>query len=246
MEYVIKLDNFEGPLDLLIYLIERAKMDIINIPIASIADQYINYINSMDVMDMELASEFLLMASTLLKIKSESLLPNEPEVNTQLSIDEADSKEILKQKLIQYKKYKSYAEMLVNRYKSRKVFYRNKSIFPNDFIVSKERLKKIPVSKLKNIYDKIINKHTTSTAQKRITLNHIRNIKPLKIEEKMEYLRKIISIKQTITFFYLVSLSNEKGEVIAYFLAVLELLKLNQLYAIQEKIFGDIILRQAV
>lgn len=245
MEYVVKLENFEGPLDLLIYLIEKAKVDIVDISITSIADQYIDYISTMESIDMDLASEFLLMASTLLKLKSESLLPNDNN-NIQLSIDEVDSKETLRQKLIEYKKYKSYAQALVNKYKSRKIFYRNKTIFSDDFAVSKVRLKKIPVEKLKNVYAKVIKKNNISARQKQFTLDHIKNIKPLNVEEKIEYLKRIISIKKTITFFYLVSLSNEKSEIIAYFLAILEMLRLNQLCAIQEKIFGDIILRGVI
>ncbi|HNU80906.1 MAG TPA: segregation/condensation protein A, partial [Bacillota bacterium] len=100
----VKLEAFEGPLDLLLHLIEKAEVDIYDIPIAEITDQYLHYINMMEIHDLEVSSEFIVMAATLLEIKSKMLLPK-PKKEENIT-DEADPREELVLKLIEYKKYK--------------------------------------------------------------------------------------------------------------------------------------------
>ena len=107
----IKLDMFEGPLDLLLHLIKKAEVDIYDIPIAEIAEQYIAYLKAMEELDLEVASEFLVMAATLLEIKSKMLLPKVRNVEDETSADE-DPREELIRKLVEYKKYKEFAEQL--------------------------------------------------------------------------------------------------------------------------------------
>ena len=105
-KYSIKIDNFEGPLDLLIYLIEKNKMDIYDIHLAEITDQYIEYLNAMEKLNLEIASEFLVMASSLLYLKSKRLLPKEEEDTEELTEEE------LIRRIIEYKKYKEISGKL--------------------------------------------------------------------------------------------------------------------------------------
>ena len=109
-KYAIKIDNFEGPLDLLCHLIDKNKMDIYDIKISEIADQYIEYINAMEEENLEITSEFLIMASTLLFIKSKGLLPSEVESEEELT------EEQLIERIIEYKKYKEITKKLKENY----------------------------------------------------------------------------------------------------------------------------------
>ena len=109
-KYEIKIENFEGPLDLLCHLIEKNKLDIFEIKISDITDQYIEYINQMEQMNLEVTSEFLIMASTLLYLKSKTLLPKETEEEEDLTEEE------LLQRIIDYKKYKEISKKLKELY----------------------------------------------------------------------------------------------------------------------------------
>ncbi|MDI3312171.1 MAG: segregation/condensation protein A, partial [Thermoanaerobacterium sp.] len=110
--YNIKIDFFEGPFDLLFHLIEKNEIDIKDIPIASVFDQYMEYLKAMQEMDLDITTEFILMAATLLEIKSSMLLPKPHIEGQQMTIDDTDPREELVEKLIEYKKYKSVANIL--------------------------------------------------------------------------------------------------------------------------------------
>jgi segregation and condensation protein A len=110
MSINIKLDVFEGPLDLLLHLIKKAEVDIYNIPIAEITEQYLEYLKAMEELDLEIASEFIVMAATLLEIKSKMLLPK-PKINEEEAADQ-DPRIELVEKLVEYKKFKEFANFL--------------------------------------------------------------------------------------------------------------------------------------
>ncbi|HWI55555.1 MAG TPA: segregation/condensation protein A, partial [Desulfobacteria bacterium] len=112
MAYQIKLQVFEGPFDLLFHLIEKNEVDIYDIPIAKITEQYVEYIKNMQMLDLEVASEFLVMASTLLSIKARMLLPKPPKEDPELDEEDADPRDLLVEKLLEYKKFKVMAEFL--------------------------------------------------------------------------------------------------------------------------------------
>ena len=109
-KYLIKIDNFEGPLDLLCHLIDKNKMEIDKVNLSEISDQYIEYINKMEKLNLEVTSEFLIMASTLIYIKSKSLLPKANEDEEEISEEE------LLRSIIEYKKYKEISKTLKNMY----------------------------------------------------------------------------------------------------------------------------------
>ena len=137
-KYAIKIDNFEGPLDLLCHLIDKNKMDIYDIKISEIADQYIEYINAMEEANLEVTSEFIIMASTLLFIKSKGLLPNQVENEEELT------EEQLIERIIEYKKYKEISKTLKEMYKNNAVrFFKNAEV-----ILESEFLTLVWISKL--------------------------------------------------------------------------------------------------
>ncbi len=131
MEYKIVLESFEGPMDLLLHLIDEAEIDIYDIPINEITEQYIDYITKMEEMDLEVTSEFLVMASTLLEIKSKMLLPQvDKNDGEQLEMEEADPRLELVKRLVEYKKFK-YASRELRNYEEiqKKVFLQAKGRF---------------------------------------------------------------------------------------------------------------------
>ena len=132
-KYAIKIENFEGPLDLLCYLIEKNKMNIYDIKISDIADQYIHYINEMEDMNLEITSEFLVMASTLLYMKSKSLLPTEVEDEKELTEEE------LLNRIIEYKKYKEASKKLRENYE---IFSKRYVKLPEEITLPKQKLER--------------------------------------------------------------------------------------------------------
>ena len=136
-KYAIKIENFEGPLDLLCHLIDKNKMNINDIKLSEITDQYIEYINKMEEMNLEVTSEFLVMASTLIYLKSKSLLPSDNEESEEISEEE------LLRRIIEYKKYKEITKTLKSMYEENSVrFYKT----PDEI--------KLPKQKLERDYDK--------------------------------------------------------------------------------------------
>lgn len=122
MEYCIKINEFEGPLDLLLHLVKESNIDIYDININEITTQYLNYIHKMEELNIDVASEYLVMAATLMEIKSKSLLPSQKEEETE-NIEEEESRETLIQKLIDYQKYKEITKDFKNLEASRKEIY---------------------------------------------------------------------------------------------------------------------------
>ena len=132
-KYAIKIENFEGPLDLLCHLIDKNKMNINDIKLSEITDQYIEYINKMEEMNLEVTSEFLVMASTLIYLKSKSLLPSDNEESEEISEEE------LLRRIIEYKKYKEITKTLKSMYEENSVrFYKT----PDEIKLPKQRLER--------------------------------------------------------------------------------------------------------
>ena len=230
----IKLQNFEGPFDLLFYLIEKNQIDIYDIPILEITEQYLDYLNAMQELDLDIASEFLVMAATLLHIKSRMLLPKRESLSEE-EAESADPREELIIKLLEYKKYKEIAVELKNMeaFQSR-IIKRN----PEDLSFLKKEefsITNLTLDDLMSTYLNIIN------AEKRVEPIHIvkRDLIPIsrKIKDVFKY---ICSCSSIIKFSSLLKNIRSKAEKIVTFLAVLELIKMNKISAEQESIFGEI------
>lgn len=237
-KYNIKIENFEGPLDLLCHLIDKNKMDIYDIKISEIADQYIEYINAMEEANLEITSEFLVMASTLLYIKSKGLLPNQVENEEELT------EEQLIERIIEYKKYKEITKKLKEGYEEfSKRFFK----FAEVIELPKQKLEvEYEKDVLPQIYSQIIQRN-----EEKINVN-AKNIEKIAITETYsvgskvkEMFRELIK-KPKFVFNKLYSLSKcNKQEVVTAFTGLLELSRRNKVVTVQEELFGDITVEKA-
>lgn len=232
-KYAIKIENFEGPLDLLCHLIDKNKMNINDIKLSEITDQYIEYINKMEEMNLEITSEFLVMASTLIYLKSKSLLPSEDEEEEEISEEE------LLRRIIEYKKYKEITKTLRKMYDNNAVrFYK----LPDAI--------ELPKQKLEREYDKFV---IVSAYENIVKVNNDKvnenanNIEKIAITDKYTVASKVKDmLKELIkrpkfVFNALFALNKcEKEEVVTAFSGLLELSRRNKVITNQEKLFGDI------
>lgn len=233
----IKIDIFEGPLDLLLQLIKASEIDIYNIPIAEITDQYIEYIRSMEELDLEVASEFLVMAATLLEIKSKMLLPKKQLISGE-EISEIDPRQELVDKLMEYKRYKEFATMLKEIENKNMVFFKNPEII-DDIEDSEYFFNNISIENLMVAFKRVVDIHE----RKRNTRGEIPrdiNYDEFKIEDKMDEILQLINKKNQIKFEVFFQSARSGMEIIVTFLALLELIRLKKIKVIQINNFGDI------
>lgn len=236
-KYALKLNNFEGPLDLLVHLIDKNKLDIYDIKITDIADQYIDYINQMERMNLDVASEFLVIASTLVYLKSKELLPKEVDDEAELTEEE------LIARIIEYKKYKEISKKLREFYnENSKRFYK----LPDQIELPKQKLEKVyKKEELSKRYERLL-----EASKNRINLN-AKNIEKIAIIEKFtvaskvkDMLRALIKNKSFV-FNKLFSLKEKsKPEVVTAFSGLLELSRRSKVSTEQEEIFGDILVKK--
>lgn len=238
MSINIKIENFEGPFDLLLHLIKKNEMDIYNVKLSYITNQYMEYLNSMKELDLEITSEFIVISATLLEIKSKELLPKNEEKETE---EVEISKEELLSKLIEYKKFKGVAEFLKEKEnKSEGVVYSKKpEIIEDDKSVDlKELLKKTSLIALYELYNKLLllyyNKKNDNSIPKQISIDKFR------IEDKMEHLEMYFKHRSKSTFSQIIYNCESKIEVIVTFLAMLELIRLKKVKVLQEHNFTEI------
>ncbi len=222
----VALPLFEGPLDLLLHLIKQNKIDIYDIPIALITKQYLEYIEFMKELDIEIASEFLLMAATLIYIKSKMLLPKQE--NEQ---EEEDPRQELVEQLVEYEKFKNCTNYFKERYQ----------FWSNAFSRKVEDSEEVLLSEL-NIFDLL-------TALKKILERPEPKIyitqEVVKVEDKINYILDFLKLKKSAKFYELFGEYNRKNriEIIVTFLALLELLRLKLVKAHQEQTFGEIYIK---
>ena len=232
-KYAIKIDNFEGPLDLLCHLIDRNKMNIYDIKISEIADQYIEYINQMEENNLEVTSEFLVMASTLLFIKSKGLLPNQVEAEEELT------EEQLIQRIIEYKKYKEITSKLRANYDEfSKRFFKIAEVIE----LPKQKLE-VEYSKeiLPDLYKKLIERNNEKINQNAKNIEKIAIVETYTVASKVKEMFKELVRKPKFVFNKLYSLSKcNKQEVVTAFTGLLELSRRNKVTTVQETLFGDI------
>ena len=237
----VKLDAFEGPLDLLLHLIEKNKVDIYDIPIAMITDQYIEYIQEMKDDLMDVMSDFLVMAATLLKIKSAMLLPNEDEENEEVE----DPRLELTQRLIEYKMYKyaSY-ELKDLRTEASKQLYRRESL-PDEVAQFKEEIDPKDVigdttlELLNKLFNDLIKRNANKVDPIRSNFGRITK-EEVNFTEKVRKIREYGIAHRKCSFKRLIDNKSSKVEIIVTFLGILELIKMGRVLIVQENIFDDI------
>jgi len=238
MAIKVKLQAFEGPLDLLLHLIDKAEVDIYDIPIAEITDQYLDYINLMESQDLEVASEFLVMAATLLEIKSKMLLPKPKKEDT--GEDGADPREELVQKLIEYKKYKEISLELKDKLSVyEKVFYKPPEPIEY-YIPDAASISNVSLDLLLISFKNILLKHES---RKRGNIREIYR-EVVTIDDKIRLIGKLLTIKPSFYFDDLFMNTCNKYEIIVTFLALLELIKRKSIMIEQERNFARILIKR--
>ncbi|MBC8632393.1 segregation/condensation protein A [[Eubacterium] tenue] len=237
MKYSVQLKVYEGPLDLLYDLITKHKIDIKDISIIEITKQYLAYLDMLEEFDLEIASEFITMASKLLQIKSKYLLYKQRNDE-----EEEDPRLELMEKLVEYKKFKNATEDLKNNVTYiEDVFYRKKE---EVIIEEKLDLESISLDAIVKILPHILSvKKDELEEVKDDKLNKIVRTRIISVEEKMHYVRNIIKEKEDIRFTSLIT-DYEKDEIIVTFLSVLELIKSNEVIVVQDLFFDDILIKR--
>lgn len=237
MKYNVQLKVYEGPLDLLYDMISKQKIDIKDISIIDITKQYINYITALEKMDLEIASEFITMASKLLEIKSRYLLYKQKDNN-----EVEDPRLELMEKLEEYKKFKLASQDLKDNITYvDDLYYRKKEEIIIDDTMD---LDDISIDAIKNILPYILKvKSEDNKPHKDEKLDKIVRGRIVPVEEKIAYIREIISRDNEVSFIKVIE-NVDKDEVIAIFLSVLELIKSREIVVYQDLFFDDILIKK--
>lgn len=232
-KYNLKLENFEGPLDLLCHLIDKNKMDIYDINLSEITDQYIEYINNMEEMNLELTSEFLVMASTLLYIKSKNLLPNQVEDEKELTEEE------LLHRIIEYKKYKEITARFREMYtKGGMTFFK----VPEQIELPKQKLEvEYNKEKISDAYAEILEKSASRLNQNAKNIEKIAITETYTVGEKVKDMFRALLHHKKFVFNNLFSNKKcSKPEIVTAFTGLLELSRRSKVLTSQEELFGNI------
>ena len=235
-KYPIKIDNFEGPIDLLLYLIEKNKMDIYEINLTEITEQYMEYLNEMQELNLEIASEFLVMASTLLYLKSKNLLPKQEE-------EEEITEEELIRRIVEYKKFKEISKTFKENYEmySKRIFKGPENIqLPKKTLEEKYDANLIP-----EIYKNIVERTSVRLNQNAKNIEKIALVDNYTVASKVKEMFKILIKNKKFVFNKVFSLSKKnKQEVVTAFTGLLELSRRNKVKTEQDELFGDILVEK--
>ena len=248
MAIPVKLPVYEGPLDLLMHLIEKNKIDIYDIPIAGITDQYLQYVHQMDHEDMDVTSEFLVMAATLLDIKSRMLLPREKDEET--GEEEADPREELVRRLLEYKMYKYLSGELAAYRDQAGVRYFREQDLPKEVrsyqppIDYSELLKDTDLKRLETVFGEVLRRKKSRRDPIRSGFGKIKR-EEVNIDTKTLYIRAYLQAHPHTDFRALLESQESKEEVIVTFLILLELMKVQQVQIVQDSICGKILIEAA-
>ncbi len=233
------IDVFEGPMDLLLHLIEKAEIDIYDIPINLIAEQFLDYLRQMEELNLDITSDFLVMASTLLEIKSKMLLPKDKAPEDESFVEEEDPRMELVSRLVEYKKYKDAAEELrLMETIQQKVFYKPKEDL-SDFQDEQLEIDGLKID--------LLVKSLTNIIKSRNKENGVLFIQEIQREEYtlekcISIIKQRISVENNIRFSELIEKDSTKSEIINYFLSILELIRMMDIEVVQEEDFSDLII----
>ena len=232
-KYAIKINNFEGPIDLLCHLIDKNKMDIYEINLSEITDQYIEYLKQQENQNLEIESEFLVMASTLLYIKSKKLLPKQ-----EIEEEEITEEELIR-RIIEYKKFKDISKIFKENYMkySKRYFKEQENIdLPQRKLEKQYEQQVIP-----KLYKELIEKNSEKLNKNAKNIEKIAITDNYTVASKVKQMYKILIKQRKFIFNKLFSIKkHEKQEVVTAFSGLLELSRRNKIYTNQDEIFGDI------
>lgn len=243
MAIPVKLQIFEGPLDLLLHLIEKNKVDIYDIPIVEITAQYLDYIKAMETEDMNVMSEFLVMAATLLEIKCRMLLPREVDEEG----EEIDPRAELVQKLLEYKMYKYMSYELKDRQvDAARTLFREKNL-PKEVadyrppVDMKALLGDADLAKLQSLFKMVMKRQEDKIDPVRSSFGNIEKDE-VDMDAKTTYVEGFIRLHKTFSFRQLLEKQKSKMEIIVTFLVILEMMKMGKISIVQENTFDDIMI----
>jgi segregation and condensation protein A len=242
VSYSIKLDSFEGPLDLLLHLIDKAEVDIYDIPVAEITEQYLATIDTMQQLQLDVASEFVVMAATLLSIKSKMLLPKKEEQVFQplfdMDVEEVDPREELVQRLLEYKRYKLLAEQLREMEVGRNQVFTRPAEDLTPYVREEEQtIKDVTVYDLITALEKLVTRIKEKEPLAKVSRDEV------SIKDRMQEIRQLLKVGGgMIRFFQLFSANASRTEIVTTFLALLELMKAKHITCIQNQLFQDIMI----
>jgi segregation and condensation protein A len=234
--YEVRLETFEGPLDLLLHLIREHEIDIYDIPIAQITAQYLEYISFMESLDLSLAGEFLEMAATLIRIKVQMLLPKEVEEGE----EEEDPREQLVRKLVEYKQFKEAAKELGSKEQERRDYFprgvdpRSYAEFEEEEVGIEEFLRDVTLFDLVDGLREVL-----SRVPERVDI-HAVDMEVVTVDQQIERIRIIMSERSSVPFVEIFGAGSSREEIIATFIALLELMRLGEVTAVQKRNFDEI------
>lgn len=233
MDYQITIDQFEGPLDLLLHLIKESKMDIFTVKIELVIEQYLNYIETMKEMNLEIASSFLVMASELIEMKSRKLLPRQQE---EAEEEEENPEEKLRQRLVEYQQYQEITKALKEKEELRQEIYTKSPESLRQYATEENIIQSdVTLDDLLDAFQKFLKrKEEQKPLHTKVTT------KEITVEERRQGIRRILKEKGKVSFFDLFE-ETTRAYVVVTFLAILEMARKNELYLSQEKEFGDIV-----
>ncbi len=237
----IKLNVFEGPLDLLLHLIDKNKIDIYDIPIVEITDQYMDYLHSMEQEDLGIMSEFLVMAATLLDIKCRMLLPKE--VNEEG--EEEDPREELVKKLLEYKTYKYMSYELRDRMEEAGNVYYRKPALPPEVLAYQEPvdvsdlLRDVTLEQLNRLFQQVLRRQEDKRDPIRSQFGRIEK-EEVSLSDKMVWMKEYAAQHSRFRFTELLKKHTSRTQLVVTFLSVLELMKMGNISVDQETLFGEI------
>lgn len=236
-KYAIKIENFEGPLDLLCHLIDKNKMNISDINLSEITDQYIDYINAMEEMNLEVTSEFILMASTLLYLKSKNLLPSQEDDEKELTEEE------LLRRIIEYKKYKEITKVLKEYYnENNKYFFK----LPDEIELPKQKMERnYEQSCISKIYADLVEKNSSRLNQNAKNIQKIAITETYTVADKVKAMFKELLHHKKFVFNNLFPAKQcSKPEIVTAFSGLLELSRRSKVLTSQEETFGNIVVEK--
>jgi segregation and condensation protein A len=233
MSYKVKLNFFEGPLDLLLFLIKKERIDVYDIPISIITEQYLAYMKMLQLLDLDIAGEFLVMAATLMHIKSRMLLP--PDESPEDEEETEDPRDELVRKLLEYKKYKEAASSLQGMRDASKEVFLRRGKEGNEKILVREEGDYFEASlfDLISAFRKVLKDIPKSTFHKVVK-------DKVTVADKIHVIYHILAAQKKVLFSDLFTEAVDRDEVIATFLAVLELIKMREVIVMQQGPFGEI------
>ncbi|WP_028561343.1 segregation and condensation protein A [Paenibacillus pinihumi] len=242
MTVLYKLEAFEGPLDLLLHLIDKAEIDIHEVSISEITDQYMDYLSAMQELELDVTSEFLVMAATLLSIKSRQLLPRPPlepeEFDDWMDDDGLDPQDELIQKLVEYRKYKQISEQLREKELERSLVYTKEPEDLTPFMPTAPTnpVKGLEVADLIAAFQKALKR-----AARRAFVATVKRDE-ISVKDRIQNIVNLLREHETVRFSRLVRPDMERHEIVVTFLAILELMKMKQIRCFQHQLFDDIVI----